>query len=185
MTRTRAWLPPLLLMLAAAAILLAMGRPPICACGRVTLWVSSSTSPETSQMLADWYSASHIVHGLLFYAALWLVARRWPVERRFLVALAVEASWEIAENSPWIIDRYRSATTAIGYTGDRVLNSVSDIMMMGLGFLLARRLPLWAALLMVVVLELVPLAIIRDNLTLNVIMLLHPVDAIRTWQAGA
>jgi hypothetical protein len=185
MTRTRAWLPPLLLMLAAAAILLAMGRPPICACGRVTLWVSSSTSPETSQMLADWYSASHIVHGLLFYAALWLVARRWPVERRFLVALAVEASWEIAENSPWIIDRYRSATTAIGYTGDSVLNSVSDIMMMGLGFLLARRLPLWAALLMVVVLELVPLAIIRDNLTLNVIMLLHPVDAIRTWQAGA
>ena len=185
MTRTRAWLPPLLLMLAAAAILLAMGRPPICACGRVTLWVSSSTSPETSQMLADWYSASHIVHGLLFYAALSLVARRWPVERRFLVALAVEASWEIAENSPWIIDRYRSATTAIGYTGDSVLNSVSDIMMMGLGFLLARRLPLWAALLMVVVLELVPLAIIRDNLTLNVIMLLHPVDAIRTWQAGA
>ena len=185
MTRTRAWLPPLLLMLAAAAILLAMGRSPICACGRVTLWVSSSTSPETSQMLADWYSASHIVHGLLFYAALWLVARRWPVERRFLVALAVEASWEIAENSPWIIDRYRSATTAIGYTGDSVLNSVSDIMMMGLGFLLARRLPLWAALLMVVVLELVPLAIIRDNLTLNVIMLLHPVDAIRTWQAGA
>ena len=185
MTRTRAWLPPLLLMLAAAAILLAMGRPPICACGRVTLWVSSSTSPETSQMLADWYSASHIVHGLLFYAALWLVARRWPVERRFLVALAVEASWEIAENSPWIIDRYRSATTAIGYTGDSVLNSVSDIMMMGLGFLLARRLPLWAALLTVVVLELVPLAIIRDNLTLNVIMLLHPVDAIRTWQAGA
>ncbi|WP_395001321.1 DUF2585 family protein [Sphingomonas sp.] len=185
MTRTRAWLPPLLLMLAAAAILLAMGRPPICACGRVTLWVSSSTSPETSQMLADWYSASHIVHGLLFYAALWLVARRWPVERRFLVALAVEASWEIAENSPWIIDRYRSATTAIGYTGDSVLNSVSDIMMIGLGFLLARRLPLWAALLTVVVLELVPLAIIRDNLTLNVIMLLHPVDAIRTWQAGA
>ena len=185
MTRTRAWLPPLLLMLAAAAILLAMGRPPICACGRVTLWVSSSTSPETSQMLADWYSASHIVHGLLFYAALWLIARRWPVERRFLVALAVEASWEIAENSPWIIDRYRSATTAIGYTGDSVLNSVSDIMMMGLGFLLARRLPLWAALLTVVVLELVPLAIIRDNLTLNVIMLLHPVDAIRTWQAGA
>ena len=185
MTRTRAWLPPLLLMLAAAAILLAMGRSPICACGRVTLWVSSSTSPETSQMLADWYSASHIVHGLLFYAALSLVARRWPVERRFLVALAVEASWEIAENSPWIIDRYRSATTAIGYTGDSVLNSVSDIMMMGLGFLLARRLPLWAALLMVVVLELVPLAIIRDNLTLNVIMLLHPVDAIRTWQAGA
>ena len=185
MTRTRAWLPPLLLILAAAAILLAMGRPPICACGRVTLWVSSSTSPETSQMLADWYSASHIVHGLLFYAALWLVARRWPVERRFLVALAVEASWEIAENSPWIIDRYRSATTAIGYTGDSVLNSVSDIMMMGLGFLLARRLPLWAALLTVVVLELVPLAIIRDNLALNVIMLLHPVDAIRTWQAGA
>lgn len=185
MTRTRLWLAPLLLVVVAAAILLAMGRPPICTCGRVTLWVSSSTSPETSQMLADWYSASHLVHGFLFFGLLWLVTRRLPVATRLLIAIVIEASWEIAENSPWIIDRYRSATAAVGYSGDSVLNSVSDISMMIIGFLLARRLPLWAAILTVILLELIPLIFIRDNLTLNIIMLLHPSDAIRNWQAGA
>ena len=90
-------------------------------------------------MLADWYSPSHLVHGFLFYGLLWLVARRWPVEQRFLVALLVEVAWEITENTPLIIDRYREATTAIGYTGDSVINSLSDIVMMGLGFLAARR----------------------------------------------
>ncbi len=185
MTRTRPFLAPLLLVLAAAAILLAMGRPPICTCGRVTLWVSSSTSPETSQMLADWYSASHLVHGFLFFGLLWLVARRLPVATRLLIAIVIEASWEIAENSPWIIDRYRSATAAVGYSGDSVLNSVSDIVMMIAGFLLARRLPLWASIVVVILLELIPLIVIRDNLTLNIIMLLRPSDAIRTWQTGA
>ena len=185
MTRSRPWLAPPLLVLLAAAILLAMGRPPICTCGRVTLWVSSSTSPETSQMLADWYSASHLVHGFLFFGLLWLVARRLPVATRLLIAILIEAAWEIAENSPIIINRYRSATAAVGYSGDSVLNSVSDIAMMIVGFLLARRLPLWAAVAVVVLLELIPLFVIRDNLTLNIIMLLHPIDAIRTWQAGA
>lgn len=185
MSRVRPYLPAVALALLAAAILLAMGRPPICTCGRIALWVSSANSSETSQMLADWYSASHIVHGLLFYAALWLAARRWPVERRFLVALAIEAAWEITENSPWIIDRYRNATAAIGYTGDSVLNSLSDMAMMALGFLLARRLPLWGAVLAAVILELVPLAVIRDNLTLNIVMLLHPTEAIRAWQAAS
>ena len=185
MTRTRFWLAPLLLVLAAAAILLAMGRPPICTCGTVKLWVSSSTSPETSQMLADWYSASHIIHGFLFFAFLWLVARRSPLSWRLCIAILIEASWEIAENSPWIIDRYRSATAAVGYSGDSVLNSMSDIAMMIAGFLLARRLPLWASIATIVMLELVPLFVIRDNLTLNVWMLIHPSDAIRHWQAGA
>jgi hypothetical protein len=185
MIRSRPWLAPLLLVLAAAAILLAMGRPPICTCGRLTLWVSSSTSPETSQMLADWYSASHLVHGFLFFGLLWLVARRLPVATRLLIAILIESAWEIAENSPFIIDRYRSATAAVGYSGDSVLNSVSDITMMIIGFLLARRLPLWAAVAVVIALELTPLIVIRDNLTLNIIMLLHPTAAIRTWQAGA
>ncbi len=183
MARLRFSLAASAVVLAAAAILLAMGRPAICTCGRIALWVASSTSSETSQMLADWYSASHVVHGMLFYAVLWLVAGRWPLRQRFLAALATEATWEIAENSPWIIERYRSTTAAIGYTGDSVLNSLSDIAMMALGFLLARRLPLWAVLLAVALLELVPLLVIRDNLTLNVLMLVHPSDAIRSWQA--
>lgn len=184
MTRARPWLPAFAVFALAIAILFAMGRPPICTCGYVTLWVSSAASIETSQMLADWYSASHIIHGFLFFGALWLVARRVPVGIRLAIATFVEAAWEIAENSPWIIDRYRSATAAVGYSGDSILNSASDIAMMMIGFLLARRLPLWGSIAVVVVLELIPLFVIRDNLTLNVIMLLHPSDAIRQWQAA-
>lgn len=184
-SRVRPYVPTFALALLAIAILFAMGRPPLCTCGTVKLWVSSASSPETSQMLADWYSASHIVHGFLFYGALWFVLRRWPVERRLAVALLIEAAWEIAENSPWIIDRYRSATAAVGYSGDSILNSASDMAMMVVGFLLARRLPLWGAVAVVLLLELVPLFVIRDNLTLNVWMLLHPSDAIREWQGGS
>ena len=172
-----------LFFLAAVAILFAMGRPPICTCGEVTLW--GPVGPKQSQMLADWYSASHIVHGLLFYWLLTLVAKTWSIERRFLVALIIEASWEVAENTPMVIDLYREATAALGYTGDSILNSVSDIAMMAIGFLAARRLPVWAAIALVIALELIPLLVIRDNLALNVWMLLAPSDAIRMWQAGA
>ncbi|MEQ7874776.1 DUF2585 family protein [Sphingomonas sp. ASV193] len=166
-----------------AIVLLAMGRPPICPCGRIALW--GPVGPTQSQMLADWYSFSHIVHGLLFFALLWLVARRWPVGIRFLVALLVECAWEIVENTPMTIDRYRAATASLGYTGDSVLNSMSDILMMAVGFLAARRLPVWTAVLLAVGCELLPLAVIRDNLTLNVWMLLAPSPAIVAWQAGA
>ena len=175
-------LAALLLLAAAVAILFAMGRPPLCTCGSVTLW--GPVGPTQSQMLADWYSASHVVHGLIFYAILAIVAKRWPVERRFLVALVIETAWEILENTPMVIDRYREATAALGYTGDTILNSASDIMMMALGFLAAGRLPVWLAVVLLLVLELVPLLVIRDNLTLNVWMLLAPNDAIVSWQAG-
>ena len=126
--RSRALIATLLFLLGTAAILLAMGRPLICSCGEVTLW--GPVGPMQSQMLADWYSPSHIVHGLLFYAILWLVARSWPVERRLMLALAIEAAWEIIENTPMVIDRYREATIALGYTGDSILNSLSDVAMM-------------------------------------------------------
>jgi hypothetical protein len=180
----RTWLIAFAILAAAAAILLAMGRNPICTCGTVDLWVGTRDSPKTSQMLADWYSLSHIVHGLLFYAGLCLIARRWPVERRFLLALLIEASWEVIENTPMVIDRYRATTAAIGYTGDSVINSLSDILMMALGFLLARKLPVWAAIGLLLVLEIVPLFAIRDNLTLNIIALIAPIHAIQAWQAG-
>jgi hypothetical protein len=165
------------------AILWAMGRPPICTCGTVTIW--GEVGPAQSQMLADWYSPSHIVHGFIFYAALrWLWPKASP-ELRFLLALVVEAAWEIAENTPMVIDRYREATIALGYSGDSILNSASDIAMMAVGFLAARRLPVWISISIVMLLELIPLLVIRDNLTLNVWMLLAPSDAIRAWQAGA
>lgn len=180
----RAIIAAVLIVVAAAGILLAMGRNPICTCNAVDLWVGGRDSPRTSQMLADWYSFSHIVHGLIFYAALWLIARRWPVGWRFVVALLVEASWEVIENTPMVIDRYRTATAALGYTGDSVLNSVSDILMMGVGFFLARKLPVWVSIALLLVLELIPLFVIRDNLTLNVWMLLSPDKAVAAWQTG-
>jgi hypothetical protein len=185
MTRpVRAATAAILILAATAALLLLMGRPAICTCGTVALWVNESDSSRTSQMLADWYSLSHIVHGLLFYAGLWLLFRKWPVERRFLVALAIEVAWEIIENTPMIINRYREETAALGYTGDSVINSLSDVAMMALGFLIARKLPVWWAVAILLVLELIPLAVIRDNLTLNVWMLLAPNEALKAWQAG-
>ena len=180
----RAWLLTFVILAAAATILLAMGRNPICTCGSIDLWVGARDSPKTSQMLADWYSLSHIVHGLLFYAALWLIARRWPVEWRFLTALLIEASWEVTENTPFIIDRYRATTAALGYTGDSVINSLSDILMMAVGFLAARKLPVRATVLLLIILELVPLFVIRDNLALNIWTLLAPSKAVQAWQAG-
>ena len=185
MTRSkRAAVAAIVLLAATALLLYLMGRPPICTCGAIDLWVGEPNSSRTSQMLSDWYSPSHIVHGFLFFAGLWLSGRHWPLERRFLVALAIEAAWEIVENTPLIINRYREETAALGYTGDSVLNSMSDIAMMIGGFLLARRLPVWASVAIVLVLELVPLFVIRDNLTLNVWMLLAPNEALKAWQSG-
>ena len=171
-----------IVLAASVAILLAMGRPPVCTCGTISLW--GREGPTQSQMLADWYSLSHIVHGFLFYLLLGWIFPRATVERRFLAATLIEAAWEIVENTPMVIDRYREATIALGYSGDSILNSASDIAMMALGFLAARRLPVWASVALVLLLEVVPLIVIRDNLTLNIWMLLAPSDVIRAWQAG-
>lgn len=172
----------LLILLAAAGILWAMGRPPVCTCAEVALW--GPVGSTQSQMLADWYSPSHFIHGLIFYALLWLAWGQARVEHRLLVALAVEAAWEILENTPMVIDRYREATTALGYGGDSIVNSISDIVMMALGFLAARRLPLRASIALAIGLELLTLAVIRDNLILNIWMLLSPNRAILDWQSG-
>lgn len=166
----------------AIAALLAMGRPLICTCGQLDLW--GEVGPEQSQMLADWYSPSHVVHGLLLYALLSWTVPSWSQRRRFLSALAIEALWEVIENTPVIIDRYREATAALGYSGDSIVNSVSDVAMMAAGFWLASRLPVWASVALVVALELAALLAVRDNLTLNIWMLLFPNEAIRAWQGG-
>ncbi|MFV1919215.1 DUF2585 domain-containing protein [Sphingomonas sp. MJ1 (PH-R8)] len=181
----RWWWATLAIVSLAALVLLAMGRTPICTCGTVKLWHGTVQSAENSQHLADWYSLSHVVHGLIFYGLGWLVLRRQPWQLRLAFATLVEAAWEILENSPIIIDRYRAVTIALGYEGDSVVNSVADIGWMVVGFAVARRLPPWATIALGIALELVALAAIRDNLTLNVWMLLTPNDAVRSWQAGA
>lgn len=180
----RAAAAAVLILAATTALLFLMGRPTICTCGSIELWISEPNSSKTSQMLSDWYSPSHIVHGLLFYAVLWLLFRRWPIETRFLIALVIEAAWELIENTPFIINRYREETAALGYTGDSMLNSISDVAMMALGFLIARKLPVWTSVAVILALEIVPLLVIRDNLTLNVWMLLAPNEAVKVWQSG-
>ena len=167
-----------------AIVLAAMGQPPICTCGTIKLWVGTVGGPENSQQIADWYSFSHVIHGIGFYFLLWLIFPRAPVALRFALAVGIEGAWEIFENTPFIIDRYRQQALANGYVGDSVLNSVCDTLMAMIGFVFARRAPVWANVALVIALEVFVGFMIRDNLTLNIIQLIHPNAAISRWQAG-
>ncbi|MHB0951638.1 MAG: DUF2585 domain-containing protein [Allorhizobium sp.] len=161
-----------------------MGRVPLCECGFTRLFDSAVNSAENSQHLSDWYSPSHIIHGFLFYLLGFVILRKQPLLAKLLLAMFVEVGWELIENSPLIIERYRTATMAVTYQGDSILNSGMDTIFMVAGFLLAARAPVWATVLIALVLEVFVAWIIRDNLTLNVVMLLWPIEAVKAWQSA-
>jgi len=184
MTR-RGWLVAAALVALLAAILFAMGRPPICPCGTISLWHGVVQSNQNSQQISDWYSFSHIIHGFIFFGlSRWLLPRA-PLWGALAIAIGIEGAWEILENSPIIIDRYREVTMAFGYSGDSILNSVSDTLFMIAGFIAASRMRWWVTVALAIAFELFTLWMIRDNLTLNVLMLVSPIEAIKDWQAGA
>ena len=173
-----------------ALIIGALGRFPICECGYIKLWHSGGANDlETSQHLTDWYTPSHIIHGFAFYFLTWFLARRWPRltwlqpwGARLVLALILEAGWEIIENTNWVINYYRQNTVSVDYNGDTIINSLFDLLAMVFGFALARRLPVWSILALIVLLELTTAFVIRDNLTLNILMFIYPFKAVLQWQ---
>jgi hypothetical protein len=161
-----------------------MGRTPICECGYIKLFEPVANGPGNSQHMADWYTPSHIIHGFLFYGLAHLVLRRKPLAAKLLLALVIESGWELLENSPIIIDRYRAATISLDYYGDSILNSAMDTIFMALGFIFAWRAPVAVTVAIAIAFELFTGWLIRDNLTLNVLMLVYPLEAVKAWQGS-
>jgi hypothetical protein len=175
----------LLLIPLTALIELSMHRLPISESHHVTLWASVS-SPELSQQIADAYSFSHIIHGLAFYAIFRFITKRqgkFSLPLCFFLAMLTECGWELLENTPWTIERYRQSALAAGYYGDSILNSTCDILFAALGFFLAAKFPTWASIALLIIIELTLALTIRDNLALNIINLIHPFEFIQRWQS--
>lgn len=180
------WLAIAAVLGATALLLHAEGRLWICSCGRLHLWAGDTCSAENSQQFLDPYSFTHVLHGVVYF---WLITLfvRFVLQRlrsawQLWLAVTVASLWELFENSPAIIQRYREATAALGYQGDTVVNSMGDILCCVAGFMIAQRLGLRRSLLAFFVTEIALLLWIRDSLLLEILMLVHPVGAIKLWQ---
>lgn len=168
-----------------AFVLYLMGQPLMYSGGFIKIWHGVVQSDGNSQHLSDWYTLSHVIHGVLFYAALTWAFPRLSVFTRLIMALAIESGWELFENTDMIINRYREQALAQGYFGDSVVNSVGDMFAALGGFLFAWRAPILASIVLVIVFEALALWAIRDSLIFNIIQLIHPIDAIGAWQSGS
>ena len=171
------------IVLLMSVLLRAQGRLLICACGQVQIWTSDTCSSNNSQHLFDPYSFTHVLHGILFFWLIALAFRRMAPGRQLLLALSLEAAWEVFENSRVVIERYRTATAALGYQGDTVVNSIGDLLCALLGFLIARQLGVRWSLILFLLVELILVLWIHDSLLLQMLMLMRPVEAIKLWQA--
>jgi hypothetical protein len=179
-----ALLVTLAIVIVQAGTLYWLGRTPICTCGFVKLWEPNAFGAGNSQHLSDWYTPSHIVHGFLFYLFAWAVMRRASIAWRFAFAVFLEAAWEVAENTNWVIEYYRNNTVSLGYNGDSIINSVMDVLWMSLGFLFAWRASVLVTIATALALEVVAAYVIRDNLILNIVMFIHPFESIKAWQTA-
>ena len=172
------------IVIAQALTLYWLGRHPICACGFVKLWEGNAFGPGNSQHLSDWYTPSHIIHGFIFYFFAWAVFRKASTAWRFAVAVFLETAWEVVENTPWVIEYYRNNTASLGYVGDSIINSVMDVLWMSLGFLVAWRAPILATVALALAMEALAAYVIRDNLTLNILMFIYPFESVKAWQTA-
>lgn len=180
----RPWLAIVALLLLTILQLYRQGRLWICACGEVFFWSGDIWSSDNSQHLFDPYTFTHIEHGFWFLWILLLIVPKMAPAWQLWIALALESVWEIIENTEFIIQRYREVTVSLDYFGDTILNSVSDILICGLGFVIARQLGFRRTFVLFVVMEVVLMIWIRDSLILNILMLIYPIDAIKAWQLG-
>jgi Protein of unknown function (DUF2585) len=174
----------ILMLVGQAATLWYFGQPFFCECGEIKVWEGDVSSSGNSQQLADWYTFSHVIHGILFFWFLSIFARRIPVVYRLLIALGIEVAWEVVENTPWLINHYRQQALAAGYSGDSIFNSLSDSLAMIIGFIIAWRVPVLFSIAFVIIAELYVGSMIRDGLMLNIVNLIYPFEFIREWQMG-
>ena len=183
MRRILPWLTIAVVLIGTALLLHCQGRLWLCSCDYLLLWSNDPWSSDNSQHLLDPYSFTHVLHGFLLCGLLALIAPRLSVVWQLWLAVSIEAVWELLENSAFVIRRYREETAALGYHGDTIVNSLGDIFVCGIGFVLARHLGFRRTFALFVLTEVTLAFWIRDNLSLNVLMLIYPIEVVKEWQA--